>query len=111
MPTDALIKGQARRRGWAALWVALAALLGFEGSASLVLGDDWSPEYRASLRRTIERRKERRRSLGQVQGDPFGAGQGAGTIVPYPLPPSLIIRQTPETHDEIGGLLHLLRGS
>jgi hypothetical protein len=32
-----------------------------------------------------------------------------GVIVPYPFPPSLIIRHTPETHDEIRALLNMLR--
>ena len=37
-------------------------------------------------------------------------GNGAvGVIVPYPLPPVLIIRQTPEAHDEIRALLDMLR--
>jgi hypothetical protein len=62
---------------------------------------EWSAEYRESLRRTIERRKERSRLVGS---------RGVGSIVPYPMPPALIIRQTPETHDEIRALLFLLRG-
>jgi hypothetical protein len=32
-----------------------------------------------------------------------------GAIVPYPFPPVLIIRQTPEAHDEIRALLFMLR--
>jgi hypothetical protein len=32
-----------------------------------------------------------------------------GAIVAYPFPPSLIIRQTPEAHDEIQALLFMLR--
>jgi hypothetical protein len=37
-------------------------------------------------------------------------GNGAvGVIVPYPMPPVLIIRQTPEAHDEIQALLNMLR--
>jgi hypothetical protein len=37
-------------------------------------------------------------------------GNGAvGVIVPYPFPPVLIIRQTPEAHDEIRALLFMLR--
>jgi hypothetical protein len=61
-----------------------------------------SPAYKAALRRTAELRKQRRRS-------PLPAP--IGVIVPYPMPPSLIIRQTPEVHDEIEGLLRLLRSS
>ena len=33
-----------------------------------------------------------------------------GLIVPYPFPPALIIRQTPEAHDEVDALLRMLRG-
>jgi hypothetical protein len=61
-----------------------------------------SPAYKAGLRRTAELRKERRRST---------APSPVGVIVPYPMPPALIIRHTPEVHDEIEGLLRLLRGS
>jgi hypothetical protein len=32
-----------------------------------------------------------------------------GAIVPYPFPPVLIIRQTPEAHDEIQAFLFMLR--
>jgi len=32
-----------------------------------------------------------------------------GIIVPYPMPPVLIIRQTPEAHDEIQTFLNMLR--
>jgi hypothetical protein len=61
-----------------------------------------SPAYKAALRRTAELRKERR---SRVVPSPVGV------IVAYPMPPSLIIRQTPGVHDEIEGLLRLLRGS
>jgi hypothetical protein len=63
----------------------------------------WSPEYRAALRRTVELRQRRRSDAG-------GTAR-VGKIVPYPMPPALIIRQTPETHDEIRGLLRVLRGA
>jgi len=33
-----------------------------------------------------------------------------GLIVPYPFPPALIIRQTPEAHEEVQALLRMLRG-
>jgi hypothetical protein len=29
--------------------------------------------------------------------------------VPYPFPPALIIRQTPEAHDEVRAFLNMLR--
>ena len=32
-----------------------------------------------------------------------------GAIVPWPMPPALIIRQTPQVHDEVGSLLDVLR--
>jgi hypothetical protein len=32
-----------------------------------------------------------------------------GLIVPYPFPPALIIRQTPEAHDEVQAFLNMLR--
>ena len=59
-----------------------------------------SPAYRESLRRTLELRKQRR---GTRTAQPVGA------IVPFPFPPVLIIRQTPEVHGEIGDFLSLLR--
>ncbi len=81
--------------------LALAALSAPGGRTPTARGDEWSPEYREALRRTAERRQQRRRG-----GDPAGVGR----IVPYPMPPSLIIRQTPEAHDEVQSLLRLLRG-
>lgn len=60
-----------------------------------------SPEYRDALRRTIEHRDRRR----------AGAPRRPGRIVPYPMPPALIIRQTPETHDQIDAVLRALRGT
>jgi hypothetical protein len=60
-----------------------------------------SPAYQAGLRRTRELRKQRRRPP---------APSPVGVIVPYSLPPSLIIRQTPDAHREIEILLRLLRG-
>ena len=59
-----------------------------------------SPAYRAALKRTAELRKQRRRDR---------AARTPGLIVPYPFPPALIIRQTPDVHDEVGALLDLLR--
>ncbi len=60
-----------------------------------------SPAYKASLQRTRELRKQRRTAPHPSP---------VGVIVPYPMPPSLIIRQTPQVHDEIESLLRLLRG-
>jgi hypothetical protein len=61
---------------------------------------EFSAAYRASLRRTVELRRQRR----MAQTD-----RPVGTIVPWPAPPTLIIRQTPDVHDEIRGLLGVLR--
>jgi hypothetical protein len=62
---------------------------------------DPSPEYRETLRRTVEARKKRREARGTQQP--------IGVIVPYPMPPSLIIRHTSEVHFEIESLLRQLR--
>lgn len=59
-----------------------------------------SPAYRAALKRTAELRKQRRRDR---------TARAPRLIVPYPFPPALIIRQTPDIHDEVGALLDLLR--
>lgn len=59
-----------------------------------------SPQYRAELQRTLELRRQRRRARGS---------KPPGVIAPWPMPPALVIRQRPETHDEIGALLRLLR--
>jgi hypothetical protein len=74
--------------------IALAAVPGAAPAA------EPSPEFRAGLRRTAELRKQRRRDR---------TTQPAGVIVPYPFPPALIIRHTPEVHHEVKGLLDLLR--
>jgi hypothetical protein len=58
-----------------------------------------SPEYQAGLRRTLELKRQRRAA----------ARAPVGAIVPYPMPPALIVRQTRENHEEIQGLLDLLR--
>jgi hypothetical protein len=64
-----------------------------------------SEAYRESIRRTIELRRQRRSKQGQGI-----AGSGpVGAIVPWPMPPALIIRHTPRVHDEIGSFLGLLR--
>ena len=64
-----------------------------------------SEDYQESIRRTVKRRRERRARRGQ--GTIGSVAPGA--IVPWPMPPALIIRQTRETHDEIGSFLGLLR--
>lgn len=87
-----------RRRVLRAL--ALACLLATSWEARPVWGGEPSEAYRAGLRRTIELRRQRRNNVRR---------QPVGTMVPYPMPPSLIIRQTPEVHDEIHDLLNLLR--
>jgi hypothetical protein len=76
-------------------------VLGAAAGPKAVLAGEPSPAYKASLQRTRELRKERRRVANAPR---------AGVIVPYPMPPSLIIRQTPDVHDEIESLLRLLRG-
>jgi hypothetical protein len=59
-----------------------------------------SAAYRESLRRTLELRRQRQR---------LREAQPVGQIFMYPMPPSLIIRHTPEVHDEIRDLLRVLR--
>jgi hypothetical protein len=82
-------------------WICLimAAVLAAPIVATSTAGEP-SEEYKAGLRKTLERRKQRRMA---------GPGQADGLIVPYPMPPALIIRQTRENHDEIQSLLDMLR--
>jgi hypothetical protein len=63
-----------------------------------------SEDYQESIRRTVERRRDRRARRGQGTS----GSVAPGAIVPWPMPPALIIRQTRETHDEIGSFLGLL---
>jgi hypothetical protein len=79
---------------------AIAAALSLEGMHFATPAAETSPEFRAGLKRTAELRKQRRRD---------GTPRTAGVIVPYPFPPALIIRHTPQVHDEVRGLLELLR--
>lgn len=74
--------------------LAMATMAGSPASSG-----EPSAEYQAGLKRTLELRRQRR---GTVRATP-------GMIVPYPMPPALIIRQTRENHEEIGALLDLLR--
>ncbi len=64
-----------------------------------------SQAFRESIRRTVEKRRQRRANRGQGMGDsiPIGA------IVTWPMPPALIIRHMPQVHDEIESLLGVLR--
>jgi hypothetical protein len=39
----------------------------------------------------------------------MGDSRPIGAIVPWTMPPALIIRHTPQVHDEIESLLGLLR--
>ena len=80
--------------------VLLASMFVVGASATSLRANEPSAEYRAVLRRTIERRKEGKRARKTA---------AVGKIVPYPMPPSLIIRQTREVHGEVEGLLGLLR--
>jgi hypothetical protein len=65
-----------------------------------------SAAYRESLRQTVERRRQRRARRQQGAAD---ASQAMGAIVPWPMPPALIIRHTREVHGEIGSLSDGLR--
>jgi hypothetical protein len=84
-------------RRWGGVLIASLALAAADAPAALA--GEPSEEYKAGLKRTLELRKQRR-----------GAARArVGVIEPYPMPPTLIIRHTRETHDEIGALLDLLR--
>jgi len=78
------------------------------GRAQIQPRNEPSAAYRESIRRTVEKRRQRRARLGQQQG-PGTAPAPIGAIVPWPMPPALIIRQTPDVHDEIGAFLRALR--
>jgi hypothetical protein len=67
-----------------------------------------SGAYRESIRRTVERRRERRARRGQPS-DQAAAAAPVGAIVPWPMPPALIIRHTAGVHGEVDALLGLLR--
>lgn len=82
----------ARRLAVAAVGLGLAAAEAGAGEPSVA--------HREGLRRTAELRKERRRGRG---------ASAVGSIVAYPMPPVLVIRQTPAVLDEVESLLDLLR--
>jgi hypothetical protein len=62
-----------------------------------------SPAYKAELRKTLEQRRQRR-----ARG---GNSPATNSIVPWLMPPTLIIRATPEVHNEVQSLFWLLRRS
>jgi hypothetical protein len=62
-----------------------------------------SPAFQAELRKTLEQRRQRR-----ARG---GGRPAVNAIIPWPMPPALIIRATPEVHDEVQSLLGALRRS
>ena len=65
-----------------------------------------SAAYQESVRQTVERRRERRARRQQNAGN---AALAPGAIVPWPMPPALIIRHTREVHGEVDSLLYGLR--
>jgi hypothetical protein len=65
-----------------------------------------SAAYLESLRQTVERRRQRRARRQQGAAD---GSRAIGAIVPWPMPPALIIRHTREVHNEIGSLSEGLR--
>jgi len=67
-----------------------------------------SAAYRESLRLTVEKRRQRRARRGQQQAQGTAPGS-IGAIVPWPMPPALIIRQTPDVHGEVSAFLSGLR--
>jgi hypothetical protein len=66
-----------------------------------------SPAYRDSIRKTLEKRRQRR--ARRALGPGLDGTRPIGAIVPWPMPPALIIRHTPEVHGEIDSLLGGLR--
>jgi hypothetical protein len=110
---DAQAQGQGRSmssQGGAATAPAGADRRGANLAAGAVQGAgqpriEPSQAYRESIRQTVEKRRQRRAIRGQGPGDlrPIGG------IVPWPMPPELIIRHTSQVHDEIENILGLLR--
>jgi hypothetical protein len=64
---------------------------------------DSSPAFRAELRKTLEQRRQRRARRE--------SGRPPNAIVPWLMPPTLIIRATPDVQDEVQALLWALRKS
>jgi hypothetical protein len=69
---------------------------------------EFSEAYRDSLRKTLEQRRQRRARLTRIQGLD-DTPRPIGAIVPWPMPPALIIRHTAEVHGEVDSLLGQLR--
>jgi hypothetical protein len=68
-----------------------------------------SEAFQQSIKQTLEKRRQRRARRGAAQG--LDAARPVGAIVPWPMPPALIIRQTPDVHGEVDSLLGQLRRS
>ncbi|HZW30547.1 MAG TPA: hypothetical protein VFF52_07565 [Isosphaeraceae bacterium] len=66
-----------------------------------------SQAFRDSIRQTLQKRRQRRARRAQGQG--LNDARPIGAMVPWPMPPALIIRHTPEVHREIDSLLGGLR--
>jgi hypothetical protein len=81
--------------------LALALAFGPPSMPAPARADEPSMTFEESIRHTIEVRNRKRRRVETSR---------PGRIVPYPMPPVLVIRQTPEAHDEIRDFLRLLRG-
>ena len=79
----------------------LAGLLLSLPSPSLAQKGGPSPAFKAELQKTLEKRRQRRARRGQ--------SPAPNAIVPWIMPPTLIIRATPEVHDEVEALLRALR--
>jgi hypothetical protein len=84
---------------------APANRLGANAAGAARLRNEPSEAYRESIRRTIELRRQRRSRQGQARA----ASSPVGGIVPWPMPPALVIRHTPQVHDEVESFLGLLR--
>ena len=91
-----------RSRCLARALIGLALLLSPEALVPAARAQEPSPERQAAMQRTIERRRQRRQARA--------GARPVGTIVAWPMPPALVIRQAPAAHDEIRDLLRLLRG-
>jgi hypothetical protein len=68
-----------------------------------------SEAFKQSIRQTLEKRRQRRARRAGARG--LDEIRPVGAIVPWPMPPALIIRQTPDVHGEVNSLLGPLRRS
>ena len=73
--------------------------------AAAVVGQGAGLGFQEEIRKTVEQRRRRRARRAQSAE----ATRPPGAIVPWPMPPALIIRQSPEVHNEIESLLGQLR--